>query len=73
MLDKPIVEYDATWFGYDKSVGDAVDPVGKSIWVFTEDGPASVHGLQTSMVIGYDETTEIIETENTVYVPASHK
>lgn len=69
MSDKKIVQYTrASFYG---------DPVGKNIRVYTIDHPdinefiQSRLGLNTSTVVSYDETTGHIETQNTLYVPAT--
>jgi len=68
MTGKKIVHYTAAHF--------QGDPVGKSVYLQSLDHPdfrlnvQMVYGLHTSRVVSYDETTGIIETLNTVYVPA---
>lgn len=65
-IQKKIVRYSAVY-------GDIV--VGRGASVFPVDHPDSEnvsneHMAWTSTVVSYDETTEIFETLNTVYVPA---
>lgn len=69
--EKKIVKYDSGYFG----PGEDINPVGISVWLFSSDHPnigamGGSYGIRTSTVTAYDETTGIIETLNTVYVPA---
>lgn len=66
-MSKKVIEYDSLYSisvtGPEPQIGDRVvlqrlDQVGTDNWAVT------------SPVVAYDETMEIIETENTVYVPA---
>lgn len=67
MTDKKIVKYTSAIFHG--------DPTGTSVYIRTTNHPdfsaqeQSLYGLTTSTVQSYDETTGIIETMNTVYVP----
>lgn len=69
--EKKVVQYTfVTFWG-----GDS--PVGNHASVVTVDHPGPFYygekngdTLDTSRIVSYDETTEIFETQNTVYVPA---
>lgn len=68
-MGKRVIGYESSWWR-----GASSDPIGRSVTVFTAEhpyvGPLGLdYGVNTSPVVAYDETTGIIETDNTVYVP----
>lgn len=67
MNEKKIVHYDA--------VEAAVIRVGIRAVVYPIDHPdlSNRRMALTSVVLSYDETTEIFETEHSIYVPAGPK
>lgn len=62
-MSKNVIPYDKMLF-----MGDY--PVGVSVWVQRQDQVGTANWALTSRVLSYDETMEIIETENSIYVPA---
>lgn len=61
-VDKPVKKY--VWAHFEG------DPTGSGVILQREDQANTDRGALTTPVVAYDETMGIIETENTVYVPA---